>query len=89
MFLIIGKISCLILVTNTAFNYNIKFFRIKYFNLLCLLSSLFQQFYPQKKVHHLEFDLPWQLNISKDHTTSHEKPKNNQITCIYFNYNKN
>ena len=49
MFLIIGKVSYLILVTNTTFNYSIKFFRTKYFNLLCLLSLLFQQFYPQKK----------------------------------------
>ena len=49
MFLIIGKVSYLILVTNTTFNYRIKSFRTKYFNLLCLLSLLFQQFYPQKK----------------------------------------
>ena len=46
MFLIIGKVSYVILVTNTTFNYSIKFFRTKYFN---LLSLLFQQFYPQKK----------------------------------------
>ena len=49
MFLIIGKVSYLILVTNTTFNYSIKSFRTKYFDLLCLLSLLFQQFYPQKK----------------------------------------
>ena len=49
MFLIIGKVSYLILVTNTTFNYRIKSFRTKYFNLLCLLPLLFQQFYPQKK----------------------------------------
>ena len=50
MFLIIGKVSYLILVTKTTFNYSIKFFRTKYFNLLRFLSLLFQQFYPQKKI---------------------------------------
>ena len=53
MFLIIGKVSYLILVTNTTFNYSMKFFRTKYFNLLCLLSIVSAVLSSEKKIEKL------------------------------------